>query len=76
MQKRDDQGKFRQLEEIMFVNGYPGYQHLISISENCMQVVCEIKGNPAHLQFNGNSTCKHAKICQLDVLSHDQMPFF
>lgn len=44
MQKGDDPGKFRQLDEIMFINGYPGYQHLMSITENCMQVVCEIKG--------------------------------
>ncbi|KAL6344544.1 hypothetical protein AAG906_002449 [Vitis piasezkii] len=43
MKKRDDPGKFRQLDEIMFVNSYPGYQHLIPIAENCMQVVCEIK---------------------------------
>ncbi|KAJ8763727.1 hypothetical protein K2173_003509 [Erythroxylum novogranatense] len=43
MKKGDDPGKFRQLDEIVFVNGYPDYQHLISIAENCMQVVCEIK---------------------------------
>ncbi|CAN0836882.1 Ribonuclease H2 subunit B [Linum grandiflorum] len=39
----DDLGKFRQLDEIMFIDGYPGYQHLMSIAENCMQVVCEMK---------------------------------
>jgi ribonuclease H2 subunit B len=44
MQKRDDLGKFRQLDEIIFINDYPGYQHLMSIAENCMGVVCEIKG--------------------------------
>jgi ribonuclease H2 subunit B len=44
MQKGDDSGKFRQLDEIMFINGYPGYQHLLSIAENSMQVVCEVKG--------------------------------
>lgn len=76
MQKRDDPGKFRQLDEIMFVNSYPGYQHLIPIAENCMQVVCEIKGNPIHLSFNGNSTCKHAKSCQLGCIMSYQMPFF
>ncbi|XP_038712902.1 ribonuclease H2 subunit B isoform X2 [Tripterygium wilfordii] len=43
MKKGDDQGKFRQLDEIVFVNGYPGYQHMFSIAEKCMQVVCEIK---------------------------------
>lgn len=45
MQKADDPGKFRQLDEILFINDYPGYQHLFSIAENCMQVVCEIKGS-------------------------------
>ncbi|KAG6783510.1 hypothetical protein POTOM_012959 [Populus tomentosa] len=44
MKKRDDLGKFRQLDEIIFINDYPGYQHLMSIAENCMGVVCEIKG--------------------------------
>lgn len=43
MKKRDDLGKFRQLDEIIFINDYPGYQHLMSIAENCMGVVCEIK---------------------------------
>ncbi|KAK9265672.1 hypothetical protein L1049_001682 [Liquidambar formosana] len=43
MKKGDDPGKFRQLDEILFINGYPGYQHLLSIAENAMQIVCEIK---------------------------------
>ncbi|KAL9363674.1 hypothetical protein Peur_046459 [Populus x canadensis] len=43
MKKRDDLGKFRQLDEIIFINDYPGYHHLMSIAENCMGVVCEIK---------------------------------
>ncbi|XP_042477563.1 ribonuclease H2 subunit B isoform X1 [Macadamia integrifolia] len=43
MKKGHDQGKFRQLDEIMFVSGYPGYQHLLSITEDSMKVVCEIK---------------------------------
>ncbi|THG21484.1 hypothetical protein TEA_024288 [Camellia sinensis var. sinensis] len=41
--KGDDPGKFRQLEEIIFINGYPGYQYLFSIAEKSMQVVCDIK---------------------------------
>ncbi|GMQ11414.1 hypothetical protein CsSME_00054062 [Camellia sinensis var. sinensis] len=43
MKKGDDPGKFRQLEEIIFINGYPGYQYLFSIAEKSMQVVCDIK---------------------------------
>lgn len=43
MKKGDDLGKFRSLDEILFVSDYPGYQHLMSIAENCMEVVCEIK---------------------------------
>lgn len=45
MQKGEDPGKFRQLDEILFVDGYPEYQHLLSTVENCMQVVCDVKGN-------------------------------
>uniref|UniRef100_A0A0V0HWT5 Ribonuclease H2 subunit B n=1 Tax=Solanum chacoense TaxID=4108 RepID=A0A0V0HWT5_SOLCH len=43
MKKNDDPGKFRQVDEIIYVVGYPGYQHLSSIAENCMQVVCDVK---------------------------------
>ncbi|PQQ21959.1 ribonuclease H2 subunit B [Prunus yedoensis var. nudiflora] len=43
MKKGDDPGKFRLVDEIIFVEGYPRYQKLLSIAENCMQAVCEIK---------------------------------
>ncbi|XP_052170134.1 uncharacterized protein LOC127786643 isoform X2 [Diospyros lotus] len=43
MKKGDDLGKFRQLDEIIFINGYPGYQCLFSIAEKYMQVVCDFK---------------------------------
>lgn len=46
LQKGDDLGRFRQLDEILFVDGYPGYMQLMSIVENCMQVVSEIIGDP------------------------------
>lgn len=52
MQKNDDQGKFRQLDEITYVVGYPGYQHLSSVAENCMQVVCDVKGDNTLSQYN------------------------
>ncbi|CAI9096531.1 OLC1v1032702C1 [Oldenlandia corymbosa var. corymbosa] len=43
MQKEGDPGKFRQLDEIMYIPGYPGYQQLLSIAENSMQIVCDFK---------------------------------
>ncbi|KNA18643.1 hypothetical protein SOVF_068820 [Spinacia oleracea] len=43
MKKRDDPGKFRQLDEILYIDGYPGYQHLLPVLENSMSVVCEVK---------------------------------
>ncbi|KAE9460316.1 hypothetical protein C3L33_07789, partial [Rhododendron williamsianum] len=43
MKKGDDPGKFRQLDEMIFVNGYPGYRYLLSIAETSMQVVCDVK---------------------------------
>lgn len=42
MKRGDDPGKFRQVDEIIYIIGCPGYQHLLSIAEN-MQVVCEVK---------------------------------
>ena len=44
-QKGDDLGRFRQLDEILFIDGYPGYMQLMSVVENCMQVVSEVKGD-------------------------------
>ena len=46
MQKGDDIGKFRQLDEIVLIDGYPGYEHLLSVAENSMQSVCDVKGHP------------------------------
>ncbi|KAI5678969.1 hypothetical protein M9H77_09919 [Catharanthus roseus] len=43
MKKRDDPGKFRQLDEIIHVDGYPGYQYLTSLAEVSMEVVCDFK---------------------------------
>ncbi|VVB12302.1 unnamed protein product [Arabis nemorensis] len=41
MKKGEDPGKFRQVDEILFVEGYPGYQLLLSLAEKCMDVVCQ-----------------------------------
>ncbi|OWM87105.1 ribonuclease H2 subunit B [Punica granatum] len=43
MKKGEDSGKFRQLDEILFVNGYPEYRRLLPIAEKYMQVVCEVR---------------------------------
>lgn len=44
MQKGDEPGKFRQLDEIIYIDGYPGYQSLSSIAEKTMPIVCDLKG--------------------------------
>ncbi|KAL1291248.1 hypothetical protein HN51_059800 [Arachis hypogaea] len=43
MKKGDEPGKFRQLDEILFIDRFPDYQQLFSTVENCMQVVCDVK---------------------------------
>ncbi|KAJ9537143.1 hypothetical protein OSB04_029876 [Centaurea solstitialis] len=43
MKKGDDPGKFRQLDEILYVHDYPGYHHLSSIADKSMEVVCDCK---------------------------------
>lgn len=45
MQKGDDPGMFRQLDEIVYIDGYPGYHSLLSIAEKSMQIVCDLKGD-------------------------------
>ncbi|XP_021605704.1 ribonuclease H2 subunit B isoform X2 [Manihot esculenta] len=67
--KGDDPGKFRQLDEIIFVDGYPGYHRLMSIAENCMQVVCEIKeiGSSKFFRLDDSKVLSwlSCKVCQL-----------
>ncbi|CAA2975774.1 ribonuclease H2 subunit B [Olea europaea subsp. europaea] len=43
MKKGDDLGMFRQLDEIVYIDGYPGYHSLLSIAEKSMQIVCDLK---------------------------------
>ncbi|GER46933.1 ribonuclease H2 subunit B domain-containing protein [Striga asiatica] len=43
MKKGTDPGKFRQLDEIIYVSGYPGYESLSSVADTAMQVVCDLK---------------------------------
>ncbi|KAG9133045.1 hypothetical protein Leryth_023727 [Lithospermum erythrorhizon] len=43
LKKQDDLGKFRQLEEILYVDSYPEYRSLLSIADRSMEVVCDVK---------------------------------
>ncbi|KAH6802035.1 ribonuclease H2 subunit B, partial [Perilla frutescens var. frutescens] len=43
IKKGNEPGKFRQLDEIMYIHGFPGYQSLSSVAEKAMQVVCDLK---------------------------------
>ncbi|KAI4337441.1 hypothetical protein L6164_015858 [Bauhinia variegata] len=69
MKKGDDPGKFRLLDEIMFVDSYPGYQHLISVVENSMQIVCDVKeiGSSKFFRLDDSKVLRwfHYKVCQL-----------
>lgn len=44
LQKGHDHGMFRELNEILFVEGYPGYQYLLSMAKDSMELICEVKG--------------------------------
>ncbi|XP_049931750.1 uncharacterized protein LOC116248298 isoform X2 [Nymphaea colorata] len=43
MKRGDELGVFRNLDEILFVHGYPAYSHLLPFVEESMHVVCEVK---------------------------------
>lgn len=51
MQKGKDSGKFRDLDEILLVDGYPAYGYLTAIAETSMAVVCEVKGQSGAHHF-------------------------
>ncbi|KAK3228390.1 hypothetical protein Dsin_000271 [Dipteronia sinensis] len=65
----DDPGKFRQLEEIIFVSDYPGYQNLLTVAGNCMQVVCETKeiGSTKFFRLDDSKVLAwlYYKVCKL-----------
>ncbi|XP_018505435.2 ribonuclease H2 subunit B isoform X2 [Pyrus x bretschneideri] len=69
MKKGDDPGKFRLLDDIIFIEGYPGYHKLLSIAENCMQLVCEIKeiGSSKFFRLDDSKVLAwlYHKVCQL-----------
>jgi ribonuclease H2 subunit B len=44
LQNGKDPGKYRQLDEILYIEGYPGYQQLMSVAGHHMELVCEVKG--------------------------------
>lgn len=54
MQKGNEPGKFRQLDEIMYIHGFPGYQSLSAVAEKAMQVVCDLKGSVLTISFESN----------------------
>ncbi|KAL3501462.1 hypothetical protein ACH5RR_035911 [Cinchona calisaya] len=63
MKKEDDTGKFRQLEEIIYVQGYPGYQQLASIAEQSMQIVCDFREIGSTKFFRLNDTKVLSWLC-------------
>ncbi|KAK3144480.1 hypothetical protein QOZ80_4AG0313610 [Eleusine coracana subsp. coracana] len=50
MSNGKDPGKFRQLDEILYVEGYPAYQQLLRVAEQHMELVCEVK-EVANMKF-------------------------
>ncbi|XP_020204952.1 ribonuclease H2 subunit B isoform X2 [Cajanus cajan] len=69
MKKGDDLGRFRQLDEILFIDGYPDYMQLMSVVENCMQVVSEVKevGSSKFFRLDDSKVMRWLcyKVCQL-----------
>ncbi|KAH9795261.1 Ribonuclease H2 subunit B [Citrus sinensis] len=63
LKKGEDPGKFRQLDEIIFIDGYPGYQYILPLAENCMQVVCEVK------EYILDEAIENASIGRIDDIS-------
>jgi len=59
MQNGKDPGKFRQLDEILYVEGYPGYQQLMNVASHHMELVCEVKGICLDVspQYTMSSSC-------------------
>eukprot|EP01018_Ginkgo_biloba_P022692 Gb_16854 [translate_table: standard] len=57
MKKGDEPGKFRALDEIMFVEGYPGYNLLLPLMHDLLVIVCEVK-EIGSLKFYRLDDCK------------------
>ena len=70
MQKGDDAGKFRQLDEILFIDGYPGYQHLLPVLEKSINIICEVKGCKLKLPHPIHSSSCDILLFVLDVINN------
>ncbi|GAB2222928.1 hypothetical protein Drorol1_Dr00017060 [Drosera rotundifolia] len=61
--KGEDPGKFRQMEEIIFVEGRPGYRHLLSVVEKHIPLVCDVKEVGSMKFFRLNDTKVLSWLC-------------
>lgn len=48
MQKGDDMGKLRSLDDIVSVEGYPGYVCLLPYLRRSLELICESRGKVLH----------------------------
>lgn len=45
----DDPGMFKQLDDIIYIQDYPGYHHFLSnLAQTSMERLCDSKGHPTH----------------------------
>ncbi|GBG77544.1 hypothetical protein CBR_g23989 [Chara braunii] len=43
MKKGDDAGKFRDLDDVLYVAGFPGYSRLKTLLEEQLELVCDVQ---------------------------------
>ncbi|KAK8943351.1 hypothetical protein KSP40_PGU000656 [Platanthera guangdongensis] len=79
LKKGKERGMFRQLDEILFVNDYPSYQRLLSLAEESMPLVCEVKefinSSREELSYAATFTrvLKSDRPKKPDLMTHDSM---
>ena len=61
LQNGNNPGKFRQLDEILYIEGYPGYQQLMSVAGHHMELVCEVKGRSLNVSLYYAKLLPHHK---------------
>ncbi|XP_024386037.1 uncharacterized protein [Physcomitrium patens] len=70
MKKGDDLGKFRSLDDILSVDGYPGYRYLLPYLQRSIGVICETRdvGQVKYYRLDDSKTVAWL-ICKVNRLS-------
>ena len=62
LQKGDDMGKFRSMDDIVSVDGFPGYACLLPFLSASLDILCEVRGGLLNLVYFVDDVLIHLRL--------------